>query len=120
MSTLLEIRRRLKSVENVKKITDAMERVAAARLRRAQVALETSRPYAQKMCEMVEHLAATSESVHPLFEKRPVKKSALIVVSADKGLSGSYNTKILEGADSFLKNYTKDSIDLFLFGKKSD
>ncbi len=118
MSTLREIRRRLKSVENVKKITDAMERVAGARLRRAQMALENSRPYANKMREMVEHLAAASECTHPLFEKRPVKHSALIVVSADKGLSGSYNSKVLEAADSFLKNHTKETIDLYLFGKK--
>ncbi len=119
MSTLREIRRRLKSVENVKKITDAMERVAGARLRRAQISLENSRPYALKMREMVEHLASSTEFIHPLFEKRAVKKTALIVISADKGLSGSYNSKILNSAEKFLQNYSKETIDLFLFGKKA-
>lgn len=119
MSTLREIRSRLKSVENVKKITDAMERVAGARLRRAQASLENARPYANRLREMVADLAASSDFSHPLFEKRAVKKSALIIVSADKGLSGSYNAKVIDAADQFLKNYTKDSIDLYLFGKKA-
>jgi F-type H+-transporting ATPase subunit gamma len=119
MSTLREIRRRLKSVENVKKITDAMERVAGARLRRAQISLENARPYAIKMHEMVQHLAAATEFVHPLFEKRVIKKTGLIVISADKGLSGSYNSKILDSTEKFLKKHSKETVDLFLFGKKA-
>lgn len=119
MNTLREIRRRLKSAENIKKITDAMERVAAARLRRAQDLAENARPYASKMKEMVETLVLASESSRPLFEPRVVNKTALIVVSADKGLSGPYNSNIFSEADAFLKKYPQNSIELILFGKKS-
>lgn len=119
MNTLRDIRRRLKSAENIKKITDAMERVAAARLRRAQDLAENARPYAAKMKEMVEALALASESTHPLFEQRVVNKRALIVISADKGLSGPYNSNILSMADAFLKKYPSNSTELILFGRKA-
>ncbi|MBA3237222.1 MAG: ATP synthase F1 subunit gamma [Parachlamydiaceae bacterium] len=119
MNTLRDIRRRLKSAENIKKITDAMERVAAARLRRAQELAENARPYAKKMKEMVEALALGSESQHPLFKNREVKNRALIIVSADKGLSGPYNSNILAAADSFLKKYPSNNTALILFGKKA-
>lgn len=117
MSNLRDIRRRLQAVENIKKITDAMERVAAARLRRAQAQAEQSRPYITKMKEILGKLAATEYS-HPLFEQREVKKTALIVVAADRGLSGSYNSTILTKADKFLKNYTPENMELILFGRK--
>lgn len=118
MSSLRDIRRHLRSIENIKKITDAMERVAAARLRRAQLQAEQGRPYTLKMKEVVENIAG-SEYCHPLFEPRPVKRSALIVIAADRGLSGSYNSNILHAAERFLKNYRKDQINLFLFGRKA-
>lgn len=119
MSTLREIRRRLRSVENIKKITDAMERVAAARLRRAQVQAESFRPYSSALKKTVEELGGSPDFPHPIFERRFVKKSALIIVSADKGLSGSYNANILSSADRFLKKYNSDNIELLLFGKKA-
>lgn len=96
-----------------------MERVAAARLRRAQEQAENARPYAFKMKEMVEALAVATESTHPLFEHREVNKRALIVVSADKGLSGPYNSNILSKADAFLKEYPSNTTELILFGKKA-
>jgi F-type H+-transporting ATPase subunit gamma len=119
MTTLRDIRRRLKTVQNIKKITDAMERVAAARLRRAQMLAEQSRPYSAKLREIVEKLATIGDLSDPLFEKRKVHKSALIVVAADKGLSGSYNATILSAADKFLKSYTPQNMDLILFGRKA-
>lgn len=118
MSTLREIRRRLRSVENVKKITDAMERVAAVHLRKAQAKAEQSLPYITKMKEVIENLASTEYS-HPLFEERKVKKTGLVIVSADRGLSGSYNTNILSEADHFLKNYQTNQVELILFGRKA-
>lgn len=118
MSSLRDIRRRLKSVENIKKITDAMERVAAARLRRAQELAENTRPYANKLKDMVEKLARASEDTHPLFIKRPVLKRALIVVNADKGLCGTYNSNIINAAETFLRNQDSNQIALLLFGKK--
>lgn len=119
MSSLRDIRRRLRSTENIKKITDAMERVASARLRRAQAVAEDSRPYAKKMREMLNDLTSSPEMAHPLFVQREVSKSALIIVSADKGLSGSYNTNVLSTANNFLKQYTPENMSLFLFGKKA-
>jgi F-type H+-transporting ATPase subunit gamma len=119
MTTLRDIRRRLKTAENIKKITDAMERVAAARLRRAQQLAEQSRPYSAKLGELVKKLATIRDLNDPLFEKRAIRKSALIVVSADKGLSGSYNSTLLSASDRFLKDYTIQNMDLFLIGRKA-
>lgn len=118
MTNLRDIRQRLRSVENVKKITDAMERVAAALLRRAQAKAEQSRPYVLKMKEMLEHLAS-SDASHPLFTQREVKKTALIVISSDKGLTGAYNSNIFSEADKFLKKYQSNQLDLILFGRKA-
>lgn len=119
MSSLRDIRGHLRSIENIKKITDAMERVAAARLRRAQAKAEQSRPYVSRMKDILEKLSS-SDITNPLFAKRDVKKTALIVVSADKGLSGSYNSNILSAADRFSKNYGKDKLDLLIFGRKAN
>lgn len=119
MSSLRDIRRRLRSTENIKKITDAMERVASARLRRAQTVAEQSRPYAARMREILERLTACSEVEHPLFDERAVRKSAVIIVAADKGLSGSYNANVLSAANKFLNNYTPENMHLLLFGKKA-
>lgn len=117
MSNIRDIKRRLHAVENIKKITDAMERVAAARLRRAQTQAEQSRPYINEMKKVLEKLA-TTEFSHPLFEQRKVKKTGLILIGADRGLSGSYNSTILAKADRFMKNYTPENLELVLFGRK--
>lgn len=119
MSSLRDIRRRLRSTENIKKITDAMERVASARLRRAQLVAEHSRPYAARMKEILGRLTASPDIEHPLFEQREVRKSAVIIVAADKGLSGSYNANILSASNNFLKQYTPENMSLLLFGKKA-
>ena len=119
MSNLKDIRNHLRSIENIKKITDAMERVAAARLKRAQAKAEQSRPYFKKMKEILEKLSA-SDIQNPLFTPHAEKKkTALIVISADKGLSGSYNSNILNTADKFAKKFEPQQLDLLLFGKKA-
>lgn len=118
MSSLRDLRRRLRSTENIKKITDAMERVASARLRRAQMIAEQSRPYALKMREILTKLTASPDMAHPFFEQREIKKSAVIIISADKGLSGSYNANILSEANKFLAGYTPETMNLLLFGRK--
>jgi len=115
--SLRDIRRQLKSIESVKKITDAVERVAAAHLRRAQTKAEQSQPYIARMKKMLERVANTAAS-NPLFEMRAVKKTGLVIVTADKGLAGSFNSNVLAEADSFLKQYTKENVDLLLFGRK--
>lgn len=118
MSSLRDIRTQLRSIENIKKITDAMERVAAARLRRAQIKAEQSRPYVSKLKEILENLSST-EASSPLFEQRTVKKTGVIIVAADRGLSGSYNTNLLTAADKFLNNYEPSQVELLLLGRKA-
>lgn len=118
MSNLRDIRRRLKSIENIKKITDAMERISAARLRRVQLKTEQSRPYTTHLKKIVEKIAATGVD-HPLFKEREVKKIGIIVITSDKGLCGSYNTNILSTAGHFLKKYPHHKVELLLFGNKA-
>lgn len=119
MATLRDIRKRIHSVENIKQITKAMEMVAAARLRRAQAKAEQSQPYARKMRQILENLAsASTDFTHPLYQEREVKRTGLVVVAADRGLCGSYNTNLFQAADRFLKNYPLDKIELILVGRK--
>jgi F-type H+-transporting ATPase subunit gamma len=119
MPSLRDIRRRIKSVSGTQQITKAMEMVAAAKLRKAQSRVESSRPYASKMQSMLENLTkAASSFVHPLFEKREVKKVALVIISSDRGLCGSYNSNIFRAADEFLKKYEREKVVLVTIGKK--
>lgn len=119
MATLREIRTRLRSVENIKQITKAMEMVAAARLKRAQAKAEQSRPYISKMKSILESLTSSSGDKHPFMKPRQVKKTGVFIIAADRGLCGSYNTTLLSTADKFLKNYTQDSVELILKGRKA-
>lgn len=119
MATLREIRKRLRSVENIKQITKTMEMVAAARLRKAQTRAELSRPYITKMKEILQKLASSAEGRQPLMEQRQVKKTGLFIVAADKGLCGSYNTNIFSAADKFLTKYHPDQVELILMGRKA-
>jgi len=96
MPSLREIRRRIASTKDIQKITKAMQTVAGVRLRRAQDRLFSARPYARKLDEMLKHMAAqTAEEAHPLLTGREVKVSALIVVTADRGFCGSFNTNVI-------------------------
>lgn len=120
MPTLREIRNKLHSVENIKKITQAMEMVAASRLRRSQAKTEKARPYFYELKEILHYLLlASKELTHPLIQKRVVHKTGLIVVAADRGLCGSYNHNILTAATQFLKNYSPEQVELILIGQKT-
>src|SRR5262250_1275828 len=104
MSTLRALRRRIKSVQNTQQITKAMEMVAAAKLRRAQGRALAARPYAAKITEMLGHLSgAAGELDHPLFKTREPKTTALVVVTADRGLCGSYNANLVRQAEQRLR-----------------
>jgi len=119
MSTLRDLRRRIRSVQGTQQITKAMEMVAAAKLRKAQSKVESSRPYASKIQAMLDNLTqATTSLAHPLLEKREVKKVGLVVVTSDRGLCGSYNNNVIHEADEFLKGYQKDKIVLIIIGRK--
>lgn len=119
MSSLKVIRRRIRSIGNTQKIFKAMETVAAAKLRRAQHRAQAARPYAVKITEMLDNLSgAASELEHPLFQAREVKRTALVVVTAQRGLCGAYNTNLIRAAEERLRQAPEGSLALVLVGKK--
>lgn len=99
MSSLRDLKNRIKSVRNIQQITKAMKMVAAARIKKAEDQLKAARPYADKLKEVVFDLTSGMDEVlHPLMEVRPVNNVAIIVVSSDKGLCGAYNNNLLKMA----------------------
>jgi F-type H+-transporting ATPase subunit gamma len=119
MASLRDIRRRIRSVQNTQQITKAMEMVAAAKLRRAQTRLEAARPYGHHMKEMLENLSAAAADLnHPLFETRPVQNRALVLVTSDKGLAGSYNAQTIRRAEAYLKSEEGKGTSLITIGRK--
>src|SRR5690606_23216220 len=118
---LREIKRRLKSVKNMKQITKAMEMVAAANLRRAQTRAEAARPYAEKMREVIASIAAGTQGVsHPMLETRPIKKTAYLVITSDRGLAGGYNANLLRDALATIqsRHQSPDEYAVLVIGRK--
>jgi F-type H+-transporting ATPase subunit gamma len=107
MAGTKEIRNKIKSVQSTRKITKAMEMVAASKMKRAQDRMRASRPYVGRMVGMVRHLAhANPEYQHPFLVRRPqVKSVGMIVVTSDKGLCGSMNTNVLRLALGKIKDW---------------
>lgn len=96
MATLREIRRRIAGVKSTQKITKAMKMVAAAKLRRAQEAVLAARPYERKMKDLLQRLASETDfTANPLFVRRPVRKAAVIMITADRGLCGAFNANVI-------------------------
>lgn len=120
MASSREIRRRIKGVKNTQQITKAMKMVAAARLRRAQEKANASKPYALKIKEVLSNVAANAQNVtHPLLEVREqVKKVAYFVISADKGLAGSYNSNLIKEAVKHIGTKPSDEIAVVGIGRK--
>ena len=122
MTTLRDIRRRITSVKNTQQITSAMRMVAAAKLRRAQEAIEAARPYAERMRSTLEEVAASQAEVeHPLLEEREkVRALELVVVTSDRGLAGAFNNNVLKHSDALLAQREDGSVkvSLTLLGKK--
>lgn len=103
MASIRDIRRKIQSVGNIQKITQAMELVAASRLRKAQAKLESSRPYTLELKEILDLLILSSEDLkQPLITPRKVKRIGVIVIAGDRGLCGSYNQAIFSAADKLL------------------
>jgi F-type H+-transporting ATPase subunit gamma len=111
------LRRRLRSIKNTKQITRAMEMVSAAKLRRAQEMLMAARPYAAKLQELLGRLAGSASGEHPYFERRAVRRRTLVLVTADRGLAGSFNAQLIKRAEQVLRAST-EPIDLVCIGKK--
>lgn len=120
MPNLRDIRRRIRSAKNIQQITRAMKFVSAARLRRAQERVVAARPYARQMLSVLNSLATrVPEHTHPLLAQRGDQKIELVVITADKGLCGAYNTNILKEAIGFLAGHSGKSVELNILGKRA-
>jgi F-type H+-transporting ATPase subunit gamma len=121
MASLKSIKKRIVSVKNTRQITKAMKMVSAAKLRRAQENVVAARPYAKKLGEVLQSLAANLEGdIHPLLEKREAKKLLLIVLTSDRGLCGGFNSNLCKAADRFIKEKkdTFEQISIMTVGRK--
>jgi len=122
MATLRDIKSRIKGVKSTQQITKAMKMVAAAKLRRAQENVVNARPYARKIWQALSDLATENDlNANPFFVQREVKNVAYVIVTADRGLCGAFNSNIIKEA---VRNITEDlnndtiSVQLFCVGKK--
>ncbi len=120
MPNLLDIRRRLKSVKNTQQITKAMKMVSAAKLKRAQDRVVTARPFANKMIEVLGELAGrTDENFHhPLLDERGDQRYLVVVITADKGLCGAFNTNLIKAAQTFVREHAGKTIEIVAVGRK--
>ncbi len=119
MPNLLDIRRRIKSVKNTQQITKAMKMVSAAKLKRAQDRVVTARPFANKMTEVLGELSQRTEDFHhPLLDQRGDQRYLLVLVTADKGLCGAFNTNLTKAAQHFMRENAGKTIELMAIGRK--
>ena len=115
MANLKEIKRRIQSVKNTQQITKAMKLVAASKLRKAQQAILEARPYAIKMMEVLNHLAARCNSdVHPLLDVREGNRHLLLIITSDKGLCGGFNGTIIRKTAQYLKDNDENENSLIV------
>ena len=122
MASIRELKRRIKSVKNISQVTRAMQMVAASRMRRAQEQTLASRPYAAKAWEVLTHLASQrgdTEQLHPLLTHRDeIKKIAIILITADKGLAGAYNSNMIRATTRFMSEHNQQEANLITVGRK--
>src|ERR1700682_4569811 len=123
MPSLIDIRRRIRSVKNTQQITKAMKMVSAAKLRRAQDRVIAARPYAQIMQRMLTNVAlAASEdpdtAANPLLSRREEKRILLLVITGDRGLAGAFNSIVIKTAQRFIAERKDAELDLELMGRK--
>jgi F-type H+-transporting ATPase subunit gamma len=119
MATLLDFRRRIRSVKSSQQITRAMKFVAAARLRRAQEAALTARPYARELARLLGSVMSRIQDVHhPLIEKREERNVLAIVLSGERGLAGAFNANILRKASEFFRANSAKKVVTIPVGKK--
>jgi F-type H+-transporting ATPase subunit gamma len=123
MPSLLDIRRRVRAVKSTQQITKAMKMVAASRLRRAQERIQHARPFAVQMRRVLNSLASRVDpSAHPLLDERRVPKAngrvLLFVVTADRGLCGSFNTNVIKASGNFITNTSGRQVALGLIGRR--
>lgn len=123
MPSLIDLRRRIRSVKNTQQITKAMKVVSAAKLRRAQDRILSARPYAQIIRRMLVNVAQAAAEQHEgegleLLAQRPEKRIQLLVVTADRGLAGAFNSNIIRTAQAFIRDHPEAETQLELIGRK--
>jgi F-type H+-transporting ATPase subunit gamma len=119
MANLQDLRRRVRSVRNMQKITKAMKMVAAARLRRAQDRVVAARPYANTMMRVLGRLAErTGDFHHPLMDARGDEHLVIALVTADKGLCGGFNTNLIKAAQQFVREHPGKRVEIVTIGRK--
>src|SRR6476661_2072504 len=121
--SLIDIRRRVRAVKSTQQITKAMKMVAASRLRRAQERIHLARPFAIEMLRVLSSLATRVDpSAHPLLDERKTPRAGgkvlLFVISADRGLCGSFNTNVIKAASSFIVENPSRHVALGLVGRR--
>lgn len=118
MATLRDIRRRIRSIRSTAQITKTMEMVSAAKLRRAQSAVESARPYAVQLRGVLGNLTrASGDLLHPTFQRRDVKRRAVILVTSDRGLCGAFNSNLIRTAEERMRE-SRGTVSLVCIGKK--
>jgi F-type H+-transporting ATPase subunit gamma len=123
MPSLIDIRRRIRSVKNTQQITKAMKMVSAAKLRRAQDRVISSRPYGALLRKVLANVAAAVASdehagEHPLLAHRPEKRVLLVLITGDKGLAGAFNSTLIKSAQRFSGEHGGAAIKMELIGRK--
>ena len=125
MGNLKEIRTRITSIESTQKITSSMKLVSAAKLRRAQTAIQHLRPYSQKLNEILNNLAGSNTGTEPspLFEAREAEKVVIVVITSNKGLCGAFNSNIVKTVnhlvtEKYAEQHRAGNVQLICFGKK--
>ena len=120
MASLLDMRRRIKSVKNTQQITKAMKMVAAAKLKRATDRVTAARPFAQKMSQVLGNLSAKigDDFSSPLLNARGDEKYLIVLVTADKGLCGRFNANVIKATQTFLKENAGKQTEMIPVGRK--
>jgi F-type H+-transporting ATPase subunit gamma len=123
MPSLIDLRRRIRSVRNTQQVTKAMKMVSAAKLRRAQDRVIAARPYAAMFGQVLVDVAAAVEgdervAAHPLLARRPEDRILLILFTADRGLAGAFNSNLIKAAQTFLSEHPDAEISFDLVGRK--
>ena len=120
MANLKDIRNRIKSVKSIQQVTSAMKMVAAAKMRRAQENMEKSRPYSSRLAELLNMLIPEIDrSLMPELNVREVKKTLFVVVTADRGMAGAFNTNVLREAHKAIDKAGQKNSEIICIGKKS-
>ncbi|MCY4533821.1 MAG: ATP synthase F1 subunit gamma [Bryobacterales bacterium] len=124
MPSLIDLRRRIRSVKNTEQITKAMKMVSAAKLRRAQQAVVSARPYSGLLEDMLSSVLASEGEEeaalsHPLLERRNCRKVQLLVLAGEKGLCGSFNSNVFKAVGEFAERRSEHAVELELLGRKA-